>query len=157
MSEHPIVQALRAIVVELTRPFTWHALVRYRVVANADGRVVLQVVNRQLGLPDVLPISMVPGLPGGSGTPTPGAVVLVSFIEGDPSQPIVTHFAPTSDAAFRPLKVALDADDEVAIGEHATVTKLGGGSTGVARFGDNVVAGPFGGTIISSSTRVRAS
>lgn len=142
-----VASLLRKIVVELTECYRYNALVRYRVikVAPADKRLHLQIVSKRSGFPDMLPISIWPGLPGGHGEPTPGAVVLVQFIEGDPGQPIVTHFARKEDGAFLPVRASLDATDLVRLGEHAGLVELGSGSetvisaTGrVIRYGDSV-------------------
>lgn len=67
---------------------------RYRVVAARDGQADLQAVVRANGLPDLLPVSMQPGILGASGTLSQGGVVLVEFIEGDPTLPIITAYAP---------------------------------------------------------------
>ena len=96
---------------------------RYRVVRMApDGRVELQAVSKTAGLPDVKPISMWPGVAGAHAELTPGAEVLVEFIEGSRTMPIVTHFAGKDGVGFVPVTLTL------------------GGSTGApaARQGDAV-------------------
>jgi len=66
---------------------------RYRVVNMSGDRAELQAVRQAAGLPDVLPISMKPGVAGAHAKLTGGSIVLVEFIEGDRSLPIVTAFA----------------------------------------------------------------
>jgi hypothetical protein len=84
---------------------------RYRVVSMApDGRVNLQAVRKDAGLPDVLPISQWPGVPGVHALLTPGGEVLVEFIEGDRSQPIVTHYAGLGGAGFVPSSLVLGGE-----------------------------------------------
>jgi hypothetical protein len=80
---------------------------RYRVVSMAvDGRVELQAVSKTAGLPDVKPISMWPGVAGAHAELTPGAEVLVEFVEGSRTMPIVTHFAGQDGAGFVPVSIA---------------------------------------------------
>jgi len=114
---------------------------RYRVVEMSADRVQLQAVRRLAGLPDLLPGTMFPGVSGAWAALKPGSLVLVSFIEGDPSQPIVTHYATKDDPGWRPVRLELDAEDEVQIGEEADLVTLGAGSPpGVARVGDPIAS-----------------
>ncbi len=107
---------------------------RYRVVRMAsDGRVELQAVRRGAGLPDVLPVSMWPGVAGAHAELAPGAEVLVEFIEGDHTQPIITHFAGKGGAGFVPVSLALC-----------------GGTQAVARQGDLVQSGGLGTMVVFS-------
>lgn len=65
---------------------------RYRVVVQAlDGRLTLQAVSRTAGLPDVLPVAFWPSTAGVVAELVPGTIVVVAFLEGNPSLPIVTH------------------------------------------------------------------
>lgn len=97
---------MRAIVQRSTDGRLWGAY-RYRVVRTAGERVELQAVRRIVGLPDLLPISMWPGVPGAYAELAPGAEVLVSFIEGDRAQPVVTHFAGVDGVGFVPGSLIL--------------------------------------------------
>lgn len=101
---------------------------RYRVVAmRGDGRVDLQAVRKAAGLPDVQPLSVWPGVAGADAELSAGAEVLVEFIEGDPTQPIVTHFAGVDGKGFLPVSLAFC-----------------GGVQAVARQGDLVQSGGVG-------------
>lgn len=82
---------------------------KYRVLGMSGDRVKLQAVKRDAGLPDIEPISMWPGMSGLHATLTPGVEVLVSFIDGDRAQPIVTHFAGKDGQAWAPTELVLDA------------------------------------------------
>lgn len=84
---------------------------RYRVVRMASERVELQAVRKDAGLPDVLPLSMWPGVAGVHAELAPGAEVLVEFIEGDRAQPIVTHFAGKDGVGFVPVSLTLGGAD----------------------------------------------
>src|SRR5262245_9931085 len=109
VSESRTLRAFRALVAALTDKTAYHALVRYRVVKNVSGRVELQALKKAGPWPDTLPISFQPGAPGVRGVPKLASIVLVSFIEGNPSLPVVTHFARPDDPAWLPISVALDA------------------------------------------------
>lgn len=95
---------------------------RYRVVSMAgDGRANLQAVRAAAGLPDVLPVSMWPGVAGAHAELAPGAEVLLEFIEGDPTLPIVVGFGGKGQPGFVP-----------------TVLSFANGVAPVARVGDTV-------------------
>jgi len=81
---------------------------RYRVVSMAsDGRCALQAVRKAAGLPDIQPIAQWPGVAGVHAELTPGAEVLVAFIEGNPAMPIVTHYAGKSGVGFVPVSLVI--------------------------------------------------
>jgi hypothetical protein len=81
---------------------------RYRVVNMlADGRVDLQAVNKSSGVPDMRYVSAWPGVAGAHAKLTPGAEVLVEFIEGDRAQPIMTGFVGAQGPGFVPVKLVL--------------------------------------------------
>ncbi len=87
-----LVDALARLVVEKSRS-RYLARYRYRVVLQGvDERLALQAVERAPGLPDMLPIAMWGGVPGMGAKLVPGVEVLVEFIAGDPSRPVVTGF-----------------------------------------------------------------
>lgn len=82
----------------------------YRVVRMAPGsqnRVSLQAVHRDSGLPDIEPITQWPGVPGLQTDLAPGAQVLVAFIEGDRTQPVVTHYAGAAGEGFVPTGIVI--------------------------------------------------
>lgn len=95
---------------------------RYRVVSqNSDGRLNLQAVRRG-SHPDAILVPVRMGVPGISADHTPGTEVLVEFIEGDPSLPIVTAYPDQRSSEFTADKLTI------------------GGTTGpaAARVGDTV-------------------
>lgn len=95
---------------------------RYRVVSMAsDGRVRLQAVSKAAGLPDVLPCPQHPGAAGVHAELAPGSEVLVQFVEGSPTRPIVTGFATKGATGFVPTSLSLCE-----------------GTKGIARVGDQV-------------------
>lgn len=107
---------------------------RYRVIRmKSDGRVDLQAVRRGVGLPDLGPISMWPGVAGVHAELTPAAEVLVEFVEGDRTRPIVTHFSGKDGVGFVPVELVLL-----------------GGTQAVARQGDLVQCGGPGTQVVFS-------
>lgn len=125
---------------------------RYRVTDMVASRVRLQAVKAAPGLPDILHVSVLPGLAGGAAVFQSGTLVLVEFIEGDPAQPIVTHFEAEGGAGWLPISVTLDASSSVKIGPSADMVEIGSGTdapadaTGrVVRYGDLVLFPGSGG------------
>jgi hypothetical protein len=102
---------------------------RYRVVRMAvDGRVELQAVRRAAGLPDVAPVSMWPGVAGAHAELTPGAEVVVEFVEGDRTQPVITHFAGKDGVGFVPASLAFCGSTQAAA-RQGDLTQSGGAGT----------------------------
>ncbi|MCC6557196.1 MAG: hypothetical protein IT372_29950 [Polyangiaceae bacterium] len=139
MIEDRILRALRTIVREAFPNYDFHGLYRYRVVRMVVGRVDLQAVDKAPGLPNVLPVPVHTGMAGISAQLTPGSMVLVEFVEGDPGQPVITHFSTKDEPGFLPVELALDATDKVRIGETASAVELGAAAGVVVRHGDTIV------------------
>lgn len=137
-AEERNLRALRALILEAFPEYAFLGRYRYRVVRQVQNRVDLQVVRKRSGLPDVLPVSVHPGMAGLSAELTPGSVVLVEFIEGDTRQPIVTHFASKDEEGFLPVELAIDATEVVCIGEEAAAVELGAAAAVVPRHGDTI-------------------
>lgn len=84
----------------------------YRVIdQGVDGRLVLQATKPFGPVPDMLAIPVNAGLPGMFSKVQPGSKVLVEFLEGDPSKPVVTGF----DDAL-PITLRFDAGIGVQVG-----------------------------------------
>lgn len=148
---------------------------RYRVVRHVVDRVECQVVNSGNGLPDLMAISMVPGVAGAHAELTPGSEVLVEFIEGDRQYPIITHFAGKDGVGHVPVSLALCGGTQ-AVARQGDVVRVGGPGTTVvfAGAGPTMAPGvpytvtfasipavpgqeaPLYGAIISGSPKVRA-
>lgn len=97
---------------------------RYRVARMSGDRVELQAMRRDARLPNALPISMVPGLAGAHAELTPGAEVLVEFVEGDRRYPVVTHFAGKDGNGWTPVVSVLSASSKVRLGSAGANTAL---------------------------------
>jgi hypothetical protein len=103
---------------------------RYRVVAmRDDGRVDLQAVRTGAGLPDLQPVSVWPGVAGAAAELAAGTEVLVEFIEGDPTMPIVTHFAGVAGPGFVPVSLAFCGSEQRAARQGDLVQSGGAGCT----------------------------
>ena len=90
---------------------------RYRVYRMSGDRVELQAVSQSAGLPDIIPVAMGPGVAGAHAALTPGSIVLVEFIEGDRSLPLITAFASRGEGGHAPQELDLSV---------ATTLRLGG-------------------------------
>jgi hypothetical protein len=110
--------AIRAIIASATDGKIY-GLRKYRVTQMSADRVELQVVRRDAGLPDILPISMWPGLAGAHAALTPGAEVLVEFIDGEPTDPVITHFAGKGGAGFVPVSLAISVSSLLKLGDES--------------------------------------
>lgn len=138
--------ALSSIVRQVLNERLW-GLYRYRVYKMNVRRVNLQVVASAPGLPDVLPASMCNGVAGAWSKLPPGTVVLVEFIEGDVTQPRVTHFAARDEGAFVPIETLLDATDKLMLGPSSALVEVGpAGGPAAHRVGDHGTAGTLTGT-----------
>jgi hypothetical protein len=94
-------------IVERTTDGALHGHYRYRLVRMAGDRLELQAVRKVAGLPDLLPISVMPGIAGAHAVLTPGTEVLVAFVEGDRAQPVALAFAGKDGPGFQPVTLFL--------------------------------------------------
>lgn len=94
-------------IVERTTDGALHGHYRYRLVRMAGERLELQAVRKVAGLPDLLPISVMPGIAGAHAILTPGTEVLVAFVEGDRGQPVALAFSGLDGPGFAPVALTL--------------------------------------------------
>lgn len=135
-------EAIRNLVRDPARTYfgTW----RYRVYRMSGDRVELQIVRRRAGLPDVLPVSMSPGVAGAWSELAAGAIVLVQFLEGDPSLPIVVGYTRRDNGSggdepgFIPVRTILDAQT-LELGPTAVDVLVGEALGRLLRDGEKVV------------------
>jgi hypothetical protein len=126
MSASRLLRALQALIRQTLPEVPYQSLYRYRVVSQAsDGRVTLQAVRKLAGMPDARALSVLHGAPGVSSRLRLGSLVLVQFIEGDPAQPIVTHFEAEGGPGWRPISLLLDASEELRIGKTVSAVIVG--------------------------------
>ena len=110
-----IAQAMRAIA-RRALDGTLFGRYRYRVVQMSGDRVELQAVRAGAGLPDILPITQQPGIAGSFAKLVGGAVVLVEFIEGDRTMPVITGFAPKGEPGHAPDELTFDVVTQLRLG-----------------------------------------
>ncbi len=111
----------------------------YRVVTQSGERLNLQPVRSRSQLPDLARVPVRMGVPGVRATHKPGAQVLVAFIDADPTRPCVVGFDAADQPGWMPL-----------------VLELGGPlPLPAARQTDPVIAGPWSGSIVRGSSRVK--
>lgn len=135
--------AVRAIVDRATDG-RLHGLWRYRVIRMAgvedDTRSELQAMSRAAGLPDILPISAMMGVPGIHAELSMGTEVCVQFVEGDRTRPVVTHYIGKGGPGFVPVSLEIGAS---------------GGAPMAARVGDAVrVTFPINSLLVSAQAPV---
>lgn len=92
---------------------------RYRVVKMSVDRVELQAVASAAGLPDVLPVAQKPGVAGAHAKLTPGSIVLVEFIEGDRTLPLVVAFAGKGEEGHAPEELDFAVTTSLRLGSDA--------------------------------------
>lgn len=140
---------------------------RYRVVRMDGDRVQCQAVSKAAGLPDVLPVSMWPGMAGAHAQLTPGAELLLEFIEGDRTLPIITGFAGQDGTGFVPISLGIcegpaPAPAAARVGDAVQVTlppgPFSGTLNGVTPISGTITWSPPAtaqGTITAGSSKVR--
>ena len=102
---------------------------RYRVVEMSADRVKLQAVVSRPGLPDVLPISQKPGVAGAHAKLAGGSIVLVEFLEGDRTLPIVTAYAGKGEEGHAPTELDLSVVSTLRLGSDAATEGVALGSS----------------------------
>lgn len=105
---------------------------RYRVFGMSGQRVELQIVKRASGAPDVLPVSLFPGIPGAHADLAPGTEVIVEFLEGNPSLPVVVAFVGKDGEAWKPKTLELDATERILLSPSGPGVTVGDGLTATA-------------------------
>lgn len=113
-----IARALRSVVARFgdSRLF---GLWAYRVIRTNVDRVELQPVDRGLGLPELIPVSMWPGVAGAHAELAAGAEVLVQFVNGQRTRPVVTHFAGKDGTGWTPAESILSASSKLRLGSES--------------------------------------
>lgn len=96
----------------------YYGIAKYRVINVSGDRLMLQAITD--GVPNIGPISMAPGVAGASSVVSEGSTVLVQFIEGKRSLPIVTHFAGKDGEGFVPVSTVIDVTTGLKLGANAT-------------------------------------
>ena len=96
-----LARALQGVVRSVTRQ-SLLGKYRYRVVKMSANRVELQAVAQIAGLPDLIPARQKPGVSGAHAKLAGGSIVLVEFVEGDRTIPIVSAYAGKDEEGHDP-------------------------------------------------------
>jgi len=102
---------------------------RYRVVRMSGDRVELQAVASAAGLPDVIPVAMKPGVSGAHAELTGGSIVLVEFVEGDRTMPLVVAFAGKAEEGHAPDELVLSVVSSLKLGSDSATEGVALGSS----------------------------
>src|SRR6185437_9736782 len=113
------ISALRALVDQLDPDRAFRGTWEYRIVTQDGVRLNLQPVRASSGMPDLARVMVRPGVPGFSAQHMLGARVLVTFVDGDPSRPVVVSFEDAEGSGFSPSSVSISAGGMAAT-EHVT-------------------------------------
>lgn len=99
---------------------------RYRVILQdpSTEALALQIIDPTCGAPNALPFSMWMGVPGVGAKVLLGTEVLVGFVNGDPSQPVVTGFKHGDIPVLLELGTGLGGPLALSVGTQAQITAL---------------------------------
>jgi hypothetical protein len=117
----PLADALKAIADRCAPGELWGKY-RYRVISMTADRVNVQAVRKRTGLPDLLTVSMWPGAAGLHAVLAPGSECVVEFLDGDPGQPVITHFAGKDGVGHVPVSLSLCGGSSRVAAVGSTVT-----------------------------------
>ena len=118
--------------IEQMRPFErYRGVWEYRIVNQSSERLDLQPVASRFGLPDLLRVPVRAGVPGCKARHALGSLVLVAFVNSDPSRPCVVGFDDPSSPGFVPDELDLVGEDDTGI-----ITDT---SKRVVRYGDTIM------------------
>ncbi len=142
--------AISRIVESLFPSWRYQRTTEFRVVQQRGERLDLQPVRASSGLADVClaPVRLPPGL---RALWALGSRCLVTFVDGDPAQPVVIAGDDPSSPGWLPRELVLDAGATVGIGASASLVELGSGTETpppanpvgrVIRYGDTIALPP---------------
>lgn len=133
------IQALARLLDALDPGRRFRGSFEYRISTQEGERLNLQPVRSRSDLPDLARVPVRAGLPGVKATYAPGAQVVVTFLDGDPTRPAVVGFDDPGQPGWPFLTMTIGGPDP---------------AFGVAYQGAPVQAGPFAGAITLGSLRV---
>ena len=141
-------EALRRIVEHYTAQHRYRGVWEYRVVLQTGQRLDLQAVRASSGMPDLRGVRVRPSA-GCRASLTLGSIVLVAFVNGDPSRPVVTSTDEADAPGFVPATLYLQAGatgTDLGAVEHATSAEalLGVLQVTLATIGAALTAGGAG-------------
>ena len=118
--------------IEQMRPFErYRGVWEYRVAFRSGDRLDLQAATSRFGLPDLRAVRVRPGVAGCKASVQLGSLVLVAFVNADPSRPCVVGFDEPESPGFAPDRLDLVGEDDPLLTAHVT-------SGRVVRYGDTI-------------------
>lgn len=109
-------EAFRAILDQLDPGRRFSGVWEYRVVTLEGERANLQPVRVSTGMPDLQRVPIAAGVAGAKSTLTPGARVLVAFVDQSPGRPTVIGHEDADGSGFKPLVSEIDATTAIKLG-----------------------------------------
>ena len=166
MLDDRLSQAVASIVAAFTAHTRFFGLYEFEVVSAEFEKLSATPTDSKLGLPQLKDVPLMSPSSGARAKLDAGAKVLIAFVNGSPSRPVVL----STNANKPALEVTLECVTSLSIDAPSVEINASGsvkvnspsvslGSNalmGVARLGDTVQAGPFSGTITSASTSVKS-
>lgn len=101
--EDRLTQALASVVSAFTSHTRYFAIYEYEVAEADETKVSARPTDKTLGLPECTDVPMVSATSGFKAKLTPGVKVLLAFVNGSPSRPVIV----SSDASKPALEVTL--------------------------------------------------
>jgi hypothetical protein len=153
------VAAMRRLVLQLMPDVRFRGVFEYRIATQEGDRLNLQAVRASQGLPDLSRVRVRPGVPGARADHVLGSLVLVAFVDAEPTRPVVISFDDAEAPGFAPDRLDLVGEDDIALAVDAPGRGLRYGDTIMMPVGAAgtptptvIVANPIG---ASSLSRVR--
>lgn len=95
---------------------------RYRVTQRIGERI--EAESARGDMPNVRPIAMWPGVAGAYAELAIGTEILITFIDGNPAEPVIVSFAPSGSPGFVPERLALAGTSGPAAARVGDVVKV---------------------------------
>lgn len=148
--------AIRRIIRSEFPSYAYHGIYEYAVQSASSMKVDATPVDTSLGLPFISNIPIKSSIMGETVTPTVGNVVLVAFVNGSPSRPVVIGCEATNQAVSSKASLTMTLDaPAMQVGPGAVTVQVAGVGPPAARIGDHIlVLGIFDGVIVTGSTKV---
>ena len=99
--------ALAKIVEQLLPDLKYRGVYEFRVILQLGNTVMLQPARASSGMPYLQRVPVRPGVAGIKTTLWPGSMVLVTFVDADPSRPCVVGFDDPDSITFMPIKIEI--------------------------------------------------
>lgn len=90
-----LLEAIRALILQIVQPYRYHGLYRYTVTAANLAAQTATLTPHSPTMPALAKIPLRVGIPGAFVQPDVGTVCYVSFADGDPSQPVIVAYDQT--------------------------------------------------------------